>query len=82
MARIFAQKDGLITRDRTGIKIAGTHVCRLGEAFKQAHAGNTEFFLPFRDAVYKSSATPEELVEPGDEENGDTEDQDTSTDAD
>src|SRR3990170_8627016 len=74
--------NGTIERSRGRVKINGENICTLKEAFINAHAGNTEFFLPFRDAVYKSSATPEELVEPGDEENGDTEDQDTSTDAD
>jgi len=66
-----------IERDRGKVKINGEKYCMLKEAFIQAHARNNDFFLPFRDAVYKVSATPEELVEQEEEVDGDTEDQDT-----
>lgn len=81
----FLQKDGLITRGRgaKGVKINGEGYCSLKEAFAQAHKGNDEFFLPFKDAVYNASSNPEQLVDESEgEEDGDTEDQDTSTDAD
>lgn len=68
----FLQKDGLVTRSSAGIKIDGQHICRLHEAFKQAHEGNNDFFLPFRDAVYKVSASPETLVEQEEEFHGET----------
>lgn len=42
-----------VQRDKW-IKIEGKTICRLKEAFEQAHAGNDEFFVPFHDAVYRS----------------------------
>jgi len=79
----FLQKDGQITRGKgaKGVKIGGVGYCSLKEAFIQAHKGNNDFFLPFRDAVYNVSTSPEELMEEVDEdgEDGNTEDTDTST---
>jgi RecA/RadA recombinase len=70
-----------IERDRGRVKINGESICTLKEAFIQAHAGNNDFFLPFRDAVYKVSASPEELVEQEEEVDGDTEEADESSDS-
>ena|SRR3990167_206470 len=69
--------NGTIERARGRVKINSENICTLKEAFIQAHTSNQDFFLPFRDAVYKVSASPEELVEQEEEVDGDTEDQDT-----
>jgi len=74
--------NGTIERARGRVKINGENICTLKEAFIKAHNGETEFFNVFRDAVYKVSASPETLVEESEEVNGDTEDQDTTTDTD
>lgn len=73
-----------IERSRGRVKINGENVCTLKEAFMQAHQGNNEFFLPFHDAVYNVPANAESLIDADGEEevDGDTEDQDTTTDAD
>lgn len=78
----FLQKGGRIVRDRGKVKIDGEKYCMLKEAFIEAHNGNNDFFLPFRDAVYSINANPEILVEESEEVDGDTETEDTITDAD
>lgn len=70
-----------IERSRGRVKISGDTICTLKEAFIKAHNKEDDFFLPFRDAVYKHSGTPEELMKDDEEEDGDTENQDTTTDA-
>jgi len=74
--------NGTIERARGRVKIGGENICTLKEAFIEAHKGNQDFFLPFRDAVYSINANPEVLVEEEEfhgETDADREDTDTST---